>query len=949
MAAASSDPSPIPLSARLFASIAVAIGIMVMLGWWLRQPLWVQIVPGFVGMVFNTAFCFVLIGASLLLPTRYPRMRVRVQRAVGAVVMVFAGLVLSQDLTGRALGIDQLFTEAWLKDPNPTSGRMAPNTAAAFMATGCVLLLMQRVRSRVDALLVHLLTFAVLCIAVTSLLIYALRLELLYAGWHFTRMAVHTAAGFALIGLALWGTWHHLPWSQNLYREREDLRIGVVAGVLLTAVALIAGLSSFALLSQQAEQTLRRGLSLSLQNRIDLFTTEINDANDAARVVANRPTVAQHLQRLQAQPNDAGERERLRKTVHGLMPLGFSALHFYTADGREVAALGTQTQITSAQRISLAGWSVELVWTDGFLLRLQLPIAAEGRRLGTLMAEHPLPTLTRMLHDYRGLGDSGEMAICGDARDYLECFPLRAAPNVRLLPRMIDGQPLPMHYALLGETGVVLAKDYRRQYVMAAYAPIGDLGLGMVLKMDTAELYRPIAAPLRIVFALLLTLIAAAVVAVQWQVVPIARRLRQSEQETQRHNEALRESEMRFRAVTESANDAIVVADADGRITLWNRAAQDVFGYAAQEAIGQPLTLLMPPRYHAAHTAGLSRVVAGGAARILGRTMELYARRKDGSEFPVELSLSSWQSPTGMHFTSLIRDITRRKQGEAALAHLAAIVESSDDAIVAKNLDGTITSWNAAAERLFGYTAAEIVGHSVLTLSPPERHGEEATFIEKIKRGERIVRYETVRRHKDGHALQVALTVSPVRDRAGHIIGASKIARDISERKRAEETIRQMSLMDELTGLQNRRGFYHQAEPALKLARRAQRELYLFFIDLDGMKQINDGLGHAMGDAALVQTANILRASFRDSDILARMGGDEFVVLALETRGEGAKPMLERLQSQVATVNASGTHPFALAMSVGAVRYDPALDPSLDELMAQADTLMYQQKTKRRA
>lgn len=1079
MAAADPDLSPIPLSARLFAGIVVAIGIMVMLGWWLHQPLWVQIVPGFVGMVFNTALCFVLIGASLLFPARYPRMRLRVQRAIGAVVTVFAGLVLSQDLTGHALGIDQLFTETWLKDPNPTPGRMAPNTAAAFMVTGCVLLLMQRVRSRVDALLVHLLTFAVLFIAVTSLVIYATRPEFLYAGWRFTRMAVHTATGFALIGLALWGTWHRLPWSQNLYREREDLRIGIIAGVLLTAVALISGLSSFALLSQQAEQTLRRGLSLSLQNRIDLFTTEINDATNAARVIANRPNITQHLQRLQAMPNDAGEREQLRKTVSGLLPLGFSGLHFYAADGREMAAVGTRTQLTSGQRIPLARWSVELIWTDGFLLRLQSPIVADARRIGTLVAEHPLPTLTHMLLDYRGLGDSGEMAICGDARDYFDCFPLRAAPNVRLLPRMIDGQPLPMHYALLGKTGVVLAKDYRRQYVIAAYSPIGDLGLGMVLKMDTAELYRPIAAPLQLVFALLLALIAAAVIAVKWQVVPIARRLRQSEQETQRHNEALRESEMRFRAVTESANDAIIGADADGHITLWNRAAQQVFGYSAAEAIGQPLTLLMPKRYHAAHTAGLTRLVAGGTPRVLGRTVELHGQRKDGSEFPVELSLSSWQSPAGMHFTSLIRDITLRKKGEEAMAHLAAIVESSDDAIVSKNLDGTITSWNAAAERLFGYTAAEIVGRSVLTLSPPEQRGEEATFIEKIKRGERIVRDETVRRHKDGHLLHVALTVSPVRDGAGNIIGASKIARDISERrraeqalkaserrlqlalrgskhavwdwdiqagtvylseqwaamlgepslptnttiqqlqalvhpddratiedtlpmvlkgmlptyhvahrvrmasgdwkwvesvgevverdaagralrlagshtditehKRAEETIRQTGLVDELTGLQNRGGFYHRAEPALKLARRAKRDLYLFFVDLDGLKQINDSMGHAVGDAALVQTAKILRASFRDSDILARLGGDEFVVLALETGGDGAKPMLERVQRQVAAVNASGTHPFTLAMSIGAVRYDPALNLSLDQLLAQADSLMYQQKTKRRA
>ena len=132
------------------------------------------------------------------------------------------------------------------------------------------------------------------------------------------------------------------------------------------------------------------------------------------------------------------------------------------------------------------------------------------------------------------------------------------------------------------------------------------------------------------------------------------------------------------------------------------------------------------------------------------------------------------------------RDITERKQAQEAEAHLAAIVESSDDAIISKDLNSIITSWNRGAERLFGYTAQEAIGQPITMLMPPERFDEEAGILERIRRGESIDHYETVRRHKDGTLLQISLTVSPITDRNGRIVGASKIARDISERKQAE-------------------------------------------------------------------------------------------------------------------------------------------------------------------
>ena len=141
----------------------------------------------------------------------------------------------------------------------------------------------------------------------------------------------------------------------------------------------------------------------------------------------------------------------------------------------------------------------------------------------------------------------------------------------------------------------------------------------------------------------------------------------------------------------------------------------------------------------------------------------------------------------------VFRDVTERRRAEEAQARLAAIVESSDDAIVSKTLDGVIRSWNAGAERLFGYTAAEAVGRPITLIIPPERLDEERAILERLRRGERVEHFETVRVAKDGRRLDISLTVSPVRDGDGRVIGASKVARDITERKRAEEALREQT------------------------------------------------------------------------------------------------------------------------------------------------------------
>ena len=186
---------------------------------------------------------------------------------------------------------------------------------------------------------------------------------------------------------------------------------------------------------------------------------------------------------------------------------------------------------------------------------------------------------------------------------------------------------------------------------------------------------------------------------------------------------------------------------------------------------------------------------SNGSANAPAQGKSLPSRRAIGAKtaatFPVEIRTGTFKKGAELFYLALARDISERKQAEERQAKLAAIVESSDDAIISKDLNGIITTWNTGAERIFGYAAREVIGQSVTILAPPDRVDEVRGILERIRRGERVHHFETVRRRKDGTLLDISLTVSPIIDESGNVVGASKVARDISERKRAEDALRE--------------------------------------------------------------------------------------------------------------------------------------------------------------
>lgn len=258
--------------------------------------------------------------------------------------------------------------------------------------------------------------------------------------------------------------------------------------------------------------------------------------------------------------------------------------------------------------------------------------------------------------------------------------------------------------------------------------------------------------------------------------------------------DSLRRQSQILEVTLASIGEAVIVTDIHGRPSYMNTVAEALTGWTTESAKGLDLTRIFPVinEYNREPVEDLvAKVLRTGV--IHGVANHTLLIRRDGREIPIENSAAPIRTSTGALFGVVLvfKDVTARRRAEHERGWLAALVESSNDAIVSKSLDGQITSWNPAAERLFGYTAGEAIGHSIMLIIPPELREEERELLARLRAGERIEHFETLRITRDGRRLEVSLTVSPIKDQSGRIVGASKIARDISERKQNDRLARE--------------------------------------------------------------------------------------------------------------------------------------------------------------
>jgi diguanylate cyclase (GGDEF)-like protein/PAS domain S-box-containing protein len=399
-----------------------------------------------------------------------------------------------------------------------------------------------------------------------------------------------------------------------------------------------------------------------------------------------------------------------------------------------------------------------------------------------------------------------------------------------------------------------------------------------------------------------------------------------------------RRSEVLTQAILASAPDAVVVVDDDGAVVEFNPAAERMFGVRRDTVIGSELSdgmLLQSPPSERAPLDG---------------SYEATARRSDGATFPAEISTAPVVGVDARLRVLYVRDISERRRAQRAVYDLAAIIESSDDAIISKTLEGVIESWNAGAERLYGHTAAEAIGQRISLVEPLGRPDQSPAVLALIRRGRPIENLETVRVRKDGAEVHVSLTVSPIVDARGRVIAAAEIGRDITARKRADQRVAYLAYHDDLTGLPNRLMFGEHLDLALARAQRHGRQVAVLYVDLDDFKQVNDTYGHEAGDQLLRQIARRLVRATRATDLVARHGGDEFIVLVADLPAgpdpaarEIARTIAAHVEQALAAPAVLNGATITAGGSVGIAVY-PEDATTSDALLRRADAAMYRSK-----
>ncbi len=397
-------------------------------------------------------------------------------------------------------------------------------------------------------------------------------------------------------------------------------------------------------------------------------------------------------------------------------------------------------------------------------------------------------------------------------------------------------------------------------------------------------------------------------------------------------------------ALLAAVGQCVVATDVNDRIVYWNAAATREFGWTEDEILGQDASATLAHESRLELARDLEDRLRQGKSWM----GDLLMRRKDGSIFTASVSTSPVVDDAGnvVKFIAVMADVTERREAEEAMRRLSAIVESTGDAVIGKSLDGRVLSWNAAAERLTGFTAAEVVGSEFTSYIPEDRIVEFRQVFDRAAEGVITEDLESTRLRKDGSIVEVSLTLSPWRDSDGRIAGVSTIARDIRDRKQMERMLEHQALHDSLTGLPNRTLLIDRVGQALVGARGRERQVALLLIDIEDFKELNDTAGHPAGDAVLAEIAERLRIVVRPSDTVARFGGVEFVVLCEASHLDAPMALAERLQQVISSPVVVNGESHSLSASIGIALSDE--NCTVESILRDGDEAMHQAKAEGR-
>jgi len=557
--------------------------------------------------------------------------------------------------------------------------------------------------------------------------------------------------------------------------------------------------------------------------------------------------------------------------------------------------------------------------------------------------------LDPLLKDWPSPGKTEEALLLerrGDALVHLNRPRLHAAPAppgpvpIASFRRLVSKEAL-------GEEGLVEGRDYRGRDVILFVASVPGSTWLVGAKSDLAELTSGMSRRFAVFSAIVaaLVLVCGALLYVFWRRSLAA----QEAAERSKWDQANRNMDEFMRQLINVMPNPAFFKDTDGRYQGANAAFEKLLGLSKKELIGKTLADVAPQEILEKHGEHDQALLAKPGHQVYEAPLKAW----DGEHHVIFIK-STYSRPDGTTggIIGILKDITQRLRAEEELDQLRKFTDSAvqtmTEGMVLTDSDGKFTFVNPAAAGMLGYAPSEMIDREVSSFLPKDQQAKLRRVDEERTKGV-SGRYELVFLHKNSTRRTVLVSGGP-RLQGAAFGGTLAVLTDITERKAMEEEIKALSLHDELTTLLNRRGFLTLAEQQIKTASRMKKRIALLYLDVDNLKRINDSGGHVLGDRALMEIAFHLKKSFRESDIVARMGGDEFSVLAMESTKLDSAVLVQRLEEKLTLFNArsSAEAGFTLSASIGVYTREPDQPATIEEMLSRADSLMYEKKRARK-
>lgn len=942
------------------AGLVMLLGCMVLIGWGVGSPALTSILPTWKPMVPGTAIGLVLAASLLLLSSEsaHPSSTVNQQIstvAASLLLILLAGRLIAPDwiaATGPALAA------GWLALYDTHSGQMSWITTAGLGLFLVGILGLTLLGRRLAVVVASATAMALLLAGILSLAAYAIRAPLLFEGaWLASGLiwfSATTAGSFTLLGMGLWAAAHATrPTKPRLVTEakQQARRIYATTAVIVALSSLLVGVMGLNHLQSTTLHQAESSMQQTLEAKRSHLTTLLNKALDQAELVAS----SRRIEALFDPDRNTFSRADTDRLEANLARLGIDAA-VIEHNGQERRVFGSLPPDWVARFPLQLDRPASLIWDGSYALETRISLQqfdVDENAGGELVLLHAIPAIDRLVEEANDWGRTGTLPMCLrlDAR-LLNCFPQREQDGMYVISDQINGEPIPMSRALAGETDVEILTDYRNRTVLSAYGPVGTTGLGLVLKMDLAEILAPVRNELVTLAAFLSGLIALAILLVRLRVRPLVRELVSS------HGREVR-AHRRFEAAMESSPDIFVIYEAirdasgairDYRAVYANRNAKQILDRHRDDPSPHPCTELVPG----------DRALVGSYRRV----QEARVARTDECTWTDAQGNAHWFQrqvvPMATGVATTFRDVSEERRLTHRLQESneqqRAIVESAGYAIVSTDLDGVIRTFNRTAERMLWYAADELVGNTRLDVlhDPAELRdranqlsleldasippGTDALVAKALALGRDEYEWTLIRR--DGSRFPARVAITALLDDHGRPRGYLAVASDITEQKRADEYIRHIALHDVLTGLPNRALLNDRLGVAIEQAHRNGTPFALAMMDIDRFKQINDTMGHHIGDRIIQGFAERIGTCLRQTDTLARMGGDEFVLLLDDTDQPGAERVCQRIKESLTHPIETELRGIYVTSSVG-ISLCPRDGDDPHELLRCADVALY--------